>query len=72
MKQEMQKDVIRLCKKRAFRVAGSLALFWDGDAMQGYADQPSMGDGLGRLASRSGKRKHKAWQGIHELGVFSV
>lgn len=26
-KQEMQKDVIRLCKKRAFRVAGSLALF---------------------------------------------
>jgi hypothetical protein len=40
--------------------------------MQGYADQPSMEDGLGRLASRSGKRKHKAWQGIHELGVFSV
>lgn len=40
--------------------------------MQGYADQPSMKEGLGRLASRSGKREHKAWQGIHELGVFSV
>lgn len=40
--------------------------------MQGYDDQPSMEDVLGRLDSMSGRAKHKAWQGIQKLSAASV
>jgi len=36
--------------------------------MQGYDDQPSMEKALGKLASRSSRAKHKAWQGIQKSG----
>jgi hypothetical protein len=40
--------------------------------MQGYADQPSMEDALGRLASNRSKAEHEAWQETQESGGGSV